>query len=309
MYSNTNKLKNVKNLPSLSKKNKQILRKNTHKLYKTHIINRKCRAKEICGKEVLREIAYCYTEGSFCQQWLQAQIEKSQTYDIRPSNIRRNDFIESENSLQHHQQQPTSITTSSNSNTNDFHMNGKGYRGQEYEPLKLKCGIAPALRNNRRNMNNLLKIIGGKASRKGEWPWQVAIFNRYKVCITFNALRISVCKIKHLWFTIFQQEAFCGGTLIAPQWILTAAHCLRKVLYVRLGEHNLDFEDGTEVQFRVLRSYKHPSFDRRTVDSDIALLKWVFFSLYFGHIYRVLVFGEEGGPDIRRHIWKYIYLE
>lgn len=131
---------------------------------------------------MLREIAYCYTEGSFCQQWLQAQIEKSQTYDIKPSNIRRNDFIESENSLQHQPQQPTSIITSS-SNTNDFNMNGKGYRGQEYEPLKLKCGIAPALRNNRRNMNSLLKIIGGKASRKGEWPWQVAIFNRYKVCI------------------------------------------------------------------------------------------------------------------------------
>uniref|UniRef100_T1H4T3 Peptidase S1 domain-containing protein n=1 Tax=Megaselia scalaris TaxID=36166 RepID=T1H4T3_MEGSC len=204
--------------------------------------------------------AYCYTEGSFCQQWLQAQIEKSQTYDIRPSNTRRNDFIENENSL--HQSTSSGITSSnsnvnSHTNTNDFIMNGRGYRGQEYEPMKLKCGIAPALRNNRRNMNNLLKIIGGKASRKGEWPWQVAIFNRYK-------------------------EAFCGGTLIAPQWILTAAHCLRKVLYVRLGEHNLDFEDGSELQFRVLRSYKHPSFDRKTVDSDIALLN--IYTLRFAYI-------------------------
>lgn len=226
---------------------------------------------------MLREIAYCYTEGSFCQQWLQAQIEKSQTYDIRPSNTRRNDFIENENSL--HQSTSSGITSSnsnvnSHTNTNDFIMNGRGYRGQEYEPMKLKCGIAPALRNNRRNMNNLLKIIGGKASRKGEWPWQVAIFNRYKVLHIFLHLNVK-SKIKHLQFIIyfFLQEAFCGGTLIAPQWILTAAHCLRKVLYVRLGEHNLDFEDGSELQFRVLRSYKHPNFDRKTVDSDIALLK------------------------------------
>lgn len=124
-------------------------------------------------------------------------------------------------------------------------LSGKGYRGPEYSPLKLQCGL---VRNNHRSMYNMLKIIGGRAARKGGWPWQVAIFNRYK-------------------------EAFCGGTLIAPLWVLTAAHCVRKVLYVRLGEHNLEYEDGTEVQLRVLKSYKHPNFDKRTVDSDVALLR------------------------------------
>lgn len=66
-------------------------------------------------------------------------------------------------------------------------MNGKGYRGPEYTPMKLKCGIAP-IRSNRRNMYNMLKIIGGKAARKGEWPWQVAIFNRYKVNFQFDKM-------------------------------------------------------------------------------------------------------------------------
>ncbi|XP_061392951.1 uncharacterized protein LOC133328397, partial [Musca vetustissima] len=194
---------------------------------------KKCRVREQCGREVLREIAYCYTEGSFCQQWLQAQVQKIPAYELRPSATRRRDISDD--------------GPISNSIVSDFIMNGKGYRGPEYTPMKLKCGIAP-IRSNKRNMYNMLKIIGGKAARKGEWPWQVAIFNRFK-------------------------EAFCGGTLIAPQWVLTAAHCVRKVLYVRLGEHNLDHEDGTELHLKVLKSYKHPNFDKKTVDSDVALLK------------------------------------
>ncbi|XP_055842942.1 uncharacterized protein LOC129909848 isoform X1 [Episyrphus balteatus] len=191
---------------------------------------KKCRIREQCGREVLREIAYCYTEGSFCQQWLQAQLQKSQPYEIRPVASHRKDSSETSNSI-----------------VSDFIMSSKGYRGPEYTPMKLKCGIAP-IKSPKRNMYSMLKIIGGKAARKGEWPWQTAIFNRFK-------------------------EAFCGGTLIAPQWILTAAHCVRKVLYVRLGEHNLDYDDGSELQFRVAKSIKHPNFDKKTVDSDIALLR------------------------------------
>ncbi|XP_065359756.1 uncharacterized protein LOC135953707 [Calliphora vicina] len=198
---------------------------------------KKCRVREQCGREVLREIAYCYTEGSFCQQWLQAQVQKSPSYDMRPVATRRRDISDDGGTL----------SNSIGGTLSDFIMNGKGYRGPEYTPMKLKCGIAP-IRSNKRNMYNMLKIIGGKAARKGEWPWQVAIFNRYK-------------------------EAFCGGTLIAPQWVLTAAHCVRKVLYVRIGEHNLDYEDGTEMQVKVLKSFKHPNFDKKTVDSDVALLK------------------------------------
>ncbi|TDG50398.1 hypothetical protein AWZ03_003303 [Drosophila navojoa] len=195
---------------------------------------KKCRISEQCGREVLREIAYCYTENSFCQQWLQAQVQKVPAYESRPGPV---------TAMRRMHTEPGSGSLSRNEV--NVIMSGKGYRGPEYTPMKLQCGL---VRTGHRNMYNLLKIIGGKAARKGEWPWQVAIFNRFK-------------------------EAFCGGTLIAPLWVLTAAHCVRKVLYVRFGEHNLDYEDGTEVQLRVLKSYKHPSFDKRTVDSDVALLR------------------------------------
>ncbi|XP_023721183.1 uncharacterized protein LOC111871972 isoform X1 [Cryptotermes secundus] len=112
-------------------------------------------------------------------------------------------------------------------------------------PRQLHCGIA-----NHTITWPLLRIIGGRPAQKGRWPWQVAVLNRFK-------------------------EAFCGGTLIDPHWVLTAAHCVRKRLYVRLGEHDLDENEGTELEFRlqVEQAVTHPGYDADTVDNDVALLR------------------------------------
>jgi secreted trypsin-like serine protease len=45
-----------------------------------------------------------------------------------------------------------------------------------------------------------LRITNGYTAYHGQFPWQVALF--------------------------IDKSAFCGGSLISSQWILTAAHCV-----------------------------------------------------------------------------------
>ena len=93
-----------------------------------------------------------------------------------------------------------------------------------------------------------INCLGGRQANQGRWPWQVAILNKYR-------------------------EVFCGGTLVAPGWILTAAHCVRKHLFVRLGEHDLVEQEGSELEYAVKVARIHPDYNPDTVDNDVALLK------------------------------------
>lgn len=119
------------------------------------------------------------------------------------------------------------------------------------------CGKSSSVYAHRR-----LRIVGGSPTLPGRWPWQVVLeFQTAKS--EFNSFH-------------------CGGTLIAENWVVTAAHCVvygqTHVPYhvrVFLGVHDIT-KRHWDSNVQIIPSEEiiaHPKFNWITYDSDLALIR------------------------------------
>ncbi|XP_037373008.1 kallikrein-1 [Talpa occidentalis] len=79
------------------------------------------------------------------------------------------------------------------------------------------------------------RVVGGKECDSHSQPWQAAVYH----------------------YSTFE----CGGVLVHPQWVLTAAHCMNDHFQVWLGRHNLLEDESTVQFFTVTKSFPHPKFN------------------------------------------------
>lgn len=105
------------------------------------------------------------------------------------------------------------------------------------------------------------RIVGGTHANWQDWPWQVSIQLDNREGLAAGMPRDFV--------------QACGGSIIHPQWILTAAHCFPNADVAR---HFRIWHGGNRVgqggsAHVIERIFMHPGWNGQTMENDIALLK------------------------------------
>nr|XP_036214104.1 trypsin zeta-like [Bactrocera oleae] len=129
--------------------------------------------------------------------------------------------------------------------------NAFGYEGEEYsdynEDINIKtcecdCGYS----------NEEIRIVGGRPTGINQYPWMARI--------------------------VYDGKFHCGGSLLTKEYVLTAAHCVKKLrkskIRIIFGDHDQHItSESKAIQRAVSAIIKHRNFNPDSYNNDIALLK------------------------------------
>ncbi|KAJ8922955.1 hypothetical protein NQ315_001501 [Exocentrus adspersus] len=101
------------------------------------------------------------------------------------------------------------------------------------------------------------RILGGRNAAKGQLPYQVSI----QYCLNSNSCQHS-----------------CGGAIIDPNWIISAAHCITQApalgsYQIVAGVTDLKDESETPQTIRISYVFIHPNYEGGINPHDIALFR------------------------------------
>nr|BAR45606.1 complement factor B-1 [Ammothea sp. RS-2014] len=131
---------------------------------------------------------------------------------------------------------------------------------------KKELGVEKAEPGARNKRSLRIRIVGGETVTK-HWPWMVGLYYGSPL--------------------LGHKSLQCGGSLIAPNWILTAAHCIKlqisddkivtyttRNVRIHLGITNIKNPDNNNLIIATPQEFVlHPQYDPATINNDVALIR------------------------------------